>query len=281
MIFFLLPGWKNTAAAEDQEAEIRVNVNNGTLTMDVSDMALKAVLQEIGRKAGFKVLIYGFKDAVVTGTFTDQPLEQGIRRIVGPRSVAVLYQTAKTPGNGKPNYDIKAIWIYESNGKDTIPFMVREDENDIAEIPQAANQTSYDLNDEEGLWVGRLMNASESDARRQAITELARIGTEPAIVAIGMAYHSLDQDLRLHAAERLGEIETADQALGHILMTEQDPVVRRMIVRIFEGRNTETARSYLNSVRTDPDEQVQTTETEALEDKIPLEPPDAMVSPEQ
>ena len=71
------------AWATDQSTEIEIKVRDGMLSVNVENALLAEILIQIAKETGFKLVLYGGLESTTTRTFTDVPINEGIRRLVG------------------------------------------------------------------------------------------------------------------------------------------------------------------------------------------------------
>ncbi len=109
----LLSGY--TVAAE-RFSKIEIDLEAGTLSVEISDTPLVDVLEKIGEKAGFSLVLPLSLEDRITKKFSNVPLAQGIRRLVGNRSVAIVYQKEDVPRNRNDPQDIKEVRIFDTVG---------------------------------------------------------------------------------------------------------------------------------------------------------------------
>jgi hypothetical protein len=233
-------------AAAGQSSEIKVNHRDGTLSVHINDMPLVDILQTIGDAVGFKLIVLGSRESRITQNFSNIPLAQGIHRLVGNRSVAIMYQIVDAPDNRKELQDIKEVWVFDSGGaaadspdSDTREELSKIDsavvssddliqsekiesdaktespndpqkynppQPDAAEIKEAATYPQFDKESDVGYWADQLINNADRSSREQAITELQRIGSDTAVAAIATVLGDDDVQLRRHAVESLGRV---------------------------------------------------------------------------
>lgn len=238
------------ATAAGQRSEIEVNLQERTLSVHISNMPLVDILKIIGDEAGFRLIVLGSRESRITQNFSNIPLSEGIRRLVGNRSVAIVYQIVDAPDNRKELQDIKEIWVFDSaDAAADTPISDTEEEllkidvavvssddliqsekiesnaktespNDpgknnppqpnAAGIKEAATYPQFDKESDVGYWADRLINNADLSSREQAITELQRIGSDAAVAAIATAFADNDVQLRRHAVESLGRVDNGN-----------------------------------------------------------------------
>ena len=119
---------------------------------------------------------------------------------------------------------------------------------------------------EVGYWAGILFNNLDRSTREQAITELKRIGSDDAVVAIATVLGDDDAQLRRHAVESLDNMDNdrAVPLLGQALIGDKDPSVRLEAVRFFASQRNEVSRGFLNTALKDRDQRVRELAKQAL-----------------
>ena len=105
------PVGEQPEAAEDMEANVEADVQpdeepeeaegiryeENRLTARVSGMSLHALLMEVGRQSGARVVIEGAADRTVTETFTRLPLDEALRRVLTDENFSLIYGTERGP----------------------------------------------------------------------------------------------------------------------------------------------------------------------------------------
>jgi hypothetical protein len=247
LLFALTSGARNPMAAAGHSSEIKVNLRDGTLSVHISDMPLVDILQAIGDEAGFKLVVLGSRESRITQNFSNIPLAQGIHRLVGNRSVAIMYQIGDAPDNRKEMQDIKEVWVFDAGQSeagspvsDTREDFLKidaavgsgdelsqsgkiasdagtESPNDpqkydpsqpgAGAIKESATYPQLDKESDVGYWADKLINDVDRSSREQAITELQRIGSDTAVAVIATVLGDIDAKLRCHAVESLGRVD--------------------------------------------------------------------------
>jgi hypothetical protein len=251
LLIALMPSAQDPmATAAGQRSQIKVNHRDGTLSVHISNMPLVDILQTIGDEAGFKLMVLGSRESRITQNFSNIPLAEGIHRLVGNRSVAIMYQIGDAPDNRKELQDIKEVWVFDSGeAAADSPVSVTQEEllkidsavvssddliqsgeiesdakaespndpqksnppqPDAAGIKEAATYPQFDKESEVGYWADQLIKNADRSSREQAITELQRIGSDTAVAAIATALGDDDVQLRRHAVESLGRVDNGN-----------------------------------------------------------------------
>jgi len=254
LLIALMPGTHHPMATEaEQRSEIKINLRKGTLSVQISNMPLVDVLQIIGDEAGFKLMMLGSREYRITQRFSEVPLAEGIHRLAGNRSVAIMYQIVDAPDNRKAIQDIKEVWVFDSDraavdepdsetrknfskkdpeilsstdlsqpenpepvtGTDSTidPQKYNPPQPDGAGIKDAVTYPQFDPESDVGYWADRLIKSADRSSREQAITELQRIGSDTAVAAIATVLGDDDSQLRHHAVESLAMTDNDNAVL--------------------------------------------------------------------
>jgi hypothetical protein len=104
---------RDVAAAAASGPVLQATVNAGRLTLQTSGAPLAEVLRAIGEAGSFRVVLRGKFAERVNRSFTDEPLEVAIRRLVDGHSVMAL-RDDPDPASGAP--DLAEIWVMEKPG---------------------------------------------------------------------------------------------------------------------------------------------------------------------
>ncbi|MBN1545036.1 MAG: HEAT repeat domain-containing protein [Syntrophaceae bacterium] len=282
------------AAVAGQVPEIEVDLQKGTLSVQINNMPPVNILKIIGDEVGFRLMMIGSGESRITQDFSNVPLSEGIRRLVGNRSVAMMYQIVDAPDDRKELQKIKEVWVFDSAGAaDDGPVSDTQEEDPEIDVSAESSRTAspndpgrtdplqpdadgmkaaetyppFDKESDVGYWTDRLVNSTDRSRREQAVTELERIGSDEAVAAIAIAFSDKDVTLRRHAVESLGRIDNVKMVhlLGQALLGDKDPSVRLSAVRYFADQNNEVSRAFLNTALKDHDEKVKALARQALE----------------
>jgi hypothetical protein len=103
---------RSAAAAELQGPVLEITVQSARLSVDVRQVRLADVLEAIGRQAGVRIVLHGDLDTLVTEGFVDEPLDEGLRRLIRGRSAVLIYDTALPGADGSV---LTEIWVTSSS----------------------------------------------------------------------------------------------------------------------------------------------------------------------
>ncbi len=275
----------------DQVAEIEVNARKGMLSVNVENVPLADILLEIGDEAGFRLVLFGGLESTITQRFSNVPMQDGIRRLAGNRSVAFIYRIIDVPDDRKEMEGIQEVWVFDKEGSRGMtthagfessqaePGAAKSASGDPTQEDQArpgptskweqfSSRHQLDETTDVGYWAGMLFNQDDRATREQALTALQRIGSDEALAAMATVLGDDDAALRCQAVLDLGKEDNARsvQLLGQALIGDADPSVRMTAVRSFAERTDEVSRAFLNTALEDEDERIQSFAKQALDD---------------
>ena len=272
------------AATADRPRGFEISVEGSLLTVAVENVPLEDVLRRIGREAGFPTIIHGNLQAPVDMSFVDLPLEEGVRRLAGEHSVAILFKGEKGDGKNEASEEIAKLWVFEGEGVDRLggapaASPVPGDFSDHAaqdpaevllqDLGYPGGISGFDVvqqvgrfNDETavGILEHVLRDDEMGEVRGLAIDELREIGSDAAVQAMATGLGDNDVQIRLAVVESLSQIDSihAIQILGQAVIGDDDPSVRLSAVRALGKRQSEAANALLSTAAEDPDEEVRT-----------------------
>ena len=254
MIFLSLPGLKQISAADDEiENVIQVNTFDGSLSVDIGGMPLMSVLEEIGDKAGFKVVGVRYDDIQIQKSFENVPLDKAIRRIMGDLPTVILYQASQAPERRKNLQGIIAVWVFHSQGIGSV-------------FNNLSGLFDLDLTSEEAFWVDRLVDAPEPGERQEAITSLVDIGSKVSVATVFVAFQDKDAKVRESVVKGLKDAGTpgAETMLFWALKNDEEPLVRLAALRALGEKKSHTTYAYLNAALADKDARVREAAEEMM-----------------
>ena len=262
-------------AENNPSAIIDVQVSVGQLTVDLRDAPLAQVLQLIGERACIEVTLHGDFSAPVTQAFAALPLEEGIRRLAGGRSVAVTYGAAAGESGQAM---LTRVWVMGKSSpgagaaSDSSPSSPKDEQADSRVAEATESQLAPQIGEIQRLAddagrggetaLARLTDIGALDAdaalRQQAVAALGRLtssAVEPALVA---ALADTDVEVRLRAVRGLRRFgtDTAVQSIAEVSLADADPQVRLAAVTALTSLPGGSMRRGLARASSDPDEVV-------------------------
>ena len=270
-----LSGRASEAAAAQpvSPSGIHVEVQQGLMTVDVRGAPLADLLRVIEERAAVRVTIHGGNSPLVTDSFTDLPVDEGIERLVRGSGLVLTYAPSQ---RGAGVSVLKEVRVYltppqaampaAANGtKPPSPARRVEQERSarLREIRTLARQR-----DEAAASALAQILALDLDptVRVKAVAALGKLGGTEAAMALSMALMDQDPSVRVQAARALGQVEgdQATPALGGVLMGDSDPRVRRAAARALGSVRSEEARWALEAAALDADRSVRRAVASAL-----------------
>jgi HEAT repeat protein len=220
---------------DERATFIEVTVDRSQLTVDLRHAPLDHVLRLVGERAGVDVTLRGNLTAPVTRSFTDLPLEEGIRRLADGHSVAVTYGAT---GSGQAT--LTGVWVM-AGGSRTSSL----DSGASASRREPADARVADITSESLL--------ADQIGEIQRLRGDAADGSEAALARLAdLAASDADAGLRQQAVAALARVKgpLVEQALTEAL-GDAEASVRVRAVRGLRGTGTETAVASLARASTD------------------------------
>lgn len=242
----LLPAGRELAAqAPTSTGTMEVTVREGRVSVDVRDAPLADVLRMIGQEAGLKVHLDGQFRTTITTTFSDLPLESGIRRLTRGHSSSFAYGPPPHPGRtGR----LTEIWIIESSA--AVGQAAPADSRTRAARLAYLGSLSRRGDDGAVAELSRIL-AQDPDpvVRTQAALALSRAGDPRATPALMAALADQQASVRIQAVHGLRRVEgdRAAEALGRVLLSDPDPSVRRVTASVLASLRDAAAGSALGT----------------------------------
>lgn len=291
---------RSIVAAADQGAPvpaIRVTITQGLLTVSVRNVPVADLLRVIGDRAALRVAIWGGGGTLVTDSFADVRLDDGIRRLGRWSGLVLLYApTGATAGAGVLTevrvYDPAAAnHLQGDTGARDQPGAADsvDDHGEAMEFTPAEPQGESDpqagaqseraarllamqelARQRDQVAAATLAQLLTQDAdpivRGKAAAALAEVGGAEATASLPTAMRDEDPWVRIQAIRAFGTMEDdrAAQVLSGVLTGDPDPRVRRRAVLALAARPTEEGRWALRAALSDPDPSVRQAVASAL-----------------
>lgn len=216
-----LAGQAPAAEVPTPAGAMEVTVGEGRLSVNLRDAPLADVLRLIGQQARLKVNLVGQLRTPITGTFTNLPLESGIRRLTRGHSSSFAYGPPPHPGHAAR---LTEIWIIESSP--AVPADPRARAARLASVGSLGQRRDdWAVAELSGI----LAQDPDPVVRTRAALALSRPGDARATPALTAALGDQQPSVRIqavHGLQRVGGERTAE-ALGRVLLSDPDPSVRR------------------------------------------------------
>jgi hypothetical protein len=268
---------RDVAAAAVSGPVIQATVNAGRLTLQTSGAPLAEVLRAVSEAASFRVVLRGTFAEPVNRSFTDEPLEDAIRRLVEGHSVVIL-RNGPDLASGAP--DLAEIWVMENPAlasHEPAGPQMSYSEPDLAPDEEAADPAAEE--DEYGQAVFEdtaptkddlLLELDDPDpaARAAAIPKVSALRPEEAIDIIAHVF-SYDEDItvRSHAVAALTRIEgaSAQRLLRERALEDEEPGLRIQALNALATSRGDRAINVLaQALRQDPEPRVRMSSIRAL-----------------
>lgn len=229
-----------------------VVVRRGLLSVDLRDAPLAEVLRAIGAQSGLRVTVADEVSAQVTETFTNVPLEQGVRRLARWHSLVAIYVASEKEGGVPELAELRVYGMSAQPSGEVGAVMDRQDGMDpaslvAAEPGAAAPSVALRIQGVRRLAQTRdqtavaplaqvLTRDREPQVRAEAAVGLASIGGEAALAALTEALTDENVSVRLRVADALGRFQDdrAQQMLDKMGRDDSEPRVRRRASSILE-----------------------------------------------
>ena len=221
------------AAQPTATSSIKVKVEQGRLTLSVRDAPLAEVLQAIGEQAGIDIKIRGDLTARITNSFTDIPLEEGIRQLLRGQSFALSYGPSTSDAKRSSLIEISVIARSRVEpagtvGKVSTPSEARDKLQRIRALARRKDAEA----------IGELSSLAASDpspsVRRQAVSALGGLRTQEALAPLTRALADQSSSVRIQALRGIKNLK-GTEAIKDLRVTvanDPDPTVRRQAVRL-------------------------------------------------
>lgn len=247
----------NAALAESLPFPIKINIANGKLSVDARDVALPALLQSIADKAAFRLTIQGKVDTRPRQwAMHELPLEEGLKQLVQPYSMALLYKPASesseltistlliigtVEGSAPPTTSSPAPHAETpvTNGLQQLVQMIKEGANPGAQLQTIRYIESLGT-PEAARALESLLGVADSTIRSQVVSSLGKFTTDATILALGQAVLTDKAvNIRLAAVNALSNIND-DRCLPFLMQAakDADKLVQKAALQALEKRNS-------------------------------------------
>ncbi len=264
------PGQEALAAEHAPPATNEVTARAGLLTVKLHDAPMVDVLLAIGAQADFEVIIRGDLGAPVTWSFSDLPLDKGIRRLLDDSSLIMIYAPSQGHAGVRPLVKVIALGASGDAADGTAP-VARTMPTNKTEVSQEAVAVSLNDGREDRLRavqrlaiipdaaaskdLALLLSQDEDPLIRQiAAIALGKIGGAGAEAALTAALGDEDSLVRERAIQALAK--WGPEAVGSLvktLMKDPAPNVRRQAALSLGRMSGEGALDALQAAQADPD----------------------------
>ena len=236
--------------------DIRIEMKDGSLTLEARDAPLHEVMRGIGELAGFKTILVGefIKPSLVSVSFEKIPVLEAIERLVSDKNRIILYGLS---GDDAQQRIISQVWLLQSG-----------DASSAGVVSDVENIALGREDDVKGYKLARLTRMLQQDpaatVRTRAAIALGTFQDERAVFALESALLDKDSSVRTQAIRALGRIgtEQATIALGNMLLSgSADKSERIMASRALWNHDSEIAQNYLRAAANDTNAQIRSAST--------------------
>lgn len=213
---------------KDVEGQAVVKVEGDRLTVKLVQAPLRDVLQEIAQQSGLRILLDPAINGRLSLAFSSLPLEAGLRRLLGDRSVLFLYTSPGEEGGVK----LEEVWVYASRQAEPLQHEppsvgggdVAQPLREMLMDPEPAQRIAAALALAEGEQAGvalgvllDLLNQKEPSLREEALAALQAFDAVPVEPIARVALSDKKPSLRLQALTLLGQMAEADPKAREVL----------------------------------------------------------------
>ena len=275
-------GAEDVPAGDQSTPALEVTIEDGLVTLRADGASLAEVLQAVGDAGALRVILNGELATPVHDTFSAQPLDRAIRRLVGDRTLVMMREPvgqggapalaevrvvgddagtqtsgepaekpvargSARPSPAPPDDQPPTLDVDWPRTKENILLELRDVE---PEVRMAAVLKTASLSTGEAYGVLSEVFADEEDmlVRSRGVAAATRLdGRTRAALLQRQAMHDEDPELRMQALNALAASEERRVAptLGHIVRFDPEPQVRLTAVHALQRIGGDRARSYL------------------------------------
>jgi len=236
--------------------DIRIEMNDGLLTLETRDAPLHEVMRGIGKLAGFKIILVGdFIDPpLMNVSFKNIPVREAVERLVSDKNRIILYRIAEDYTQQRI---ISQVWLLQSGDASS--------DGVVSNVESIAPGREEDVKGHKLARLARMLQQDQNNSvRGRAAIALGTFQDERAVFALESALSDEDSLVRSQAIKALGRIgtEQASIALGNILLRgSADKSERIMASRALWNHDSEIAQDYLRAAANDTDAQIRSAST--------------------
>ncbi len=223
-----------------------VKVDRDRLTVRFQGVPLEAALKAIARKSGMMLILEAPLEDVVTITFDNVPLDEGLRRLLGNRSYGLFYDEGRS-GHGAVLKRLTVLAKEHGEGR-----MKADREEDVRQWRQAA------------------LEDPDPARRQEAVEFLAGEELGQGLdIFVNVMKQDGDSNVREAALDAVEGLDTIlFDPLFEVALQAREPSSRRRVLKLLNERGEGDPRIQdvlLRAATADPDEGVRATALELLE----------------
>ncbi|MGB4780515.1 HEAT repeat domain-containing protein [Candidatus Methylomirabilis sp.] len=223
-----------------------VKVDRDRLTVRFQRVPLEAALKAIARKSGTALILEAPLEDVVTITFDNLPLDEGLRRLLGNRSYGLFYDEGRS-GHGAVLKRVMVLTKEHGEGR-----------------------MRADREEEFHQWRQVALEDSDPARRKEAVEILAGEELGQSLdIFIKVMKQDGDGDVREAALDAVEGLDTIlFEPLFEVALQAREPSSRRRVLKLLSERGKDDPRIQdvlLRAATADADEEVRTTALGLLE----------------
>ena len=224
-----------------------VEFSQARLTVKINETPLTTVLKVLAERTGARIILVGASDETVGADFTNQPLEEGLRRLLRGRNLALFYTLDSVEkGAGYVLSEIKIFPLPDDASTQTMVF--HHDVGLTSRSPAKNLIGEQKVNPEIERMIRQLAEAKDSHARQQAAAALAKLSDPSVIKSLSESLLTdADANVRAAVAEALGKTwdEGAVAPLARTLSEDSSAKVREAAAKALGATWSDNAVSPL------------------------------------
>lgn len=213
-----------------------IDVSAEKISVKMDSAPLAKVLGVIAERTGARVVLYGSSDESISAEFHDQPLEEGLRRILRGKNVAFSYKSDLRISTGGATVKLFEMRVFLGVGDGAQATIFSPISSSVARTrPKAkvsADQTQANAN--LAALTKRLLESKGEQERQEAAAALGKL-TDPAVIEPLSQALSVDAEsaVRVAAAEALGKTwdESVVAPLSQSIASDGSSAVREAAAR--------------------------------------------------
>jgi hypothetical protein len=233
------PGPAYPAASGPQGGALEVVVESSLLSVRISGASLSDVLQVIGQRAGVTIVVRGDLALPVVQSFTNLPLDEGIRRLIRGHSAVFIYGADGASNGPAPDTRLAEVWVTAFSGRAS---------QSAATAPRSPAIVSGNMEPQPARAAAVLPPSGRGAGQLAAATERDSGPEWPAL-------RDKNPGVRLQAIQGVlrDQGTRSVDAIAEVLWTDPAPHVRRAALQALASMNTEEARGVVTAALSDGD----------------------------
>ncbi len=251
LVCFLAPVYGDTARIPVE----KLSFNNGKITIEAKNIALKDALRTICDKAGVQLKLNGhFSDRINISVYR-QSTDQLLKKLLDRRSFVLIYSQDKDAIQKVYAYDI--IGHFKSDVTTISEPLSTEIKDELDWIRYLSSRPEQEAISE----LSEILSSKEKHliTKQYAIEQLSGFThNEYAATAIAKGLGDENPEIRSQIINTLGQIEfpSAQQILGQIIFSEREPTLRINALQHLANIDTPASKAFIEAAVKDSDNKV-------------------------